>query len=133
MIKFNANKVKCNGVGGSGYQAAYQHKDSILSIVDEVVSKIGRDQLFNLAVELDPNCGYHTGRRFNSNEDLSTRLATGLGSYIFSELKSGELTEMYIGSLFNRLTYDEKQTLVADSARCCASADHWYEFEKEWD
>jgi hypothetical protein len=27
---------------------------------------------------------------------------------------------------------EEKVTLVADACRDCASADHWYTFEKDW-
>jgi hypothetical protein len=133
MKNFNAKEVKCNGIGGPGYQSAYQHKDAIRSIVEEVIDKIGRDKLMELAIELDPNDNYYSGRRFSSNEDLAIRLASGLGNYIFNEFQNEELTNLYIASLFSRLTYSEKQTLVADSARCCASADHWYEFEKEWD
>ena len=133
MKKFNAKEVNCNGIGGDGYQSAYQYKDTIISIVEEVVNKISRAKLMELAIELDPLRDYHTGRRFNSNENLATRLASGLGNYIFNEFQNEELTQMYIASLFERLTYSEKQTLVVNAARDCASADHWYEFEKEWD
>lgn len=132
-FKFNASEVKCNGVGGQGYQSAMKHKGSILNVVDEVVNTIGRERLYELVVASgDKYDDFYSGRRFNSNEELMYRLATGLGNYIYPKFNNDELTEMYLGAQLNMLSYEDKQTLVVDAARDCASADHWYTFEKEW-
>ena len=132
-FKFNAADVKANGVGGSGYQAVLKYRDAVHSIVDEVVNTIGRDRLYELAVASgDKHDDFYAGSRFNSNEDLTYRLVTSLAGYIWPKFKNDLLTEMYVGGLFARLSYDEKQILVVDAARDCAGADHWYTFEKDW-
>jgi hypothetical protein len=55
-----------------------------------------------------------------------------LANYIYPKFNNEVLTEMYVGGLFSRLTYEEKLILVVDAARDCAGADHWYTFEKDW-
>ena len=132
-FKFNAADVKANGIGGSGYQAVLKYRDSVRSIVDEVVNAIGRDKLYELAVDSGEKYDdFYAGSRFNSNEDLSYRLISSLASYIYPKFGNDQLTEMYVGALFSRLSFEEKQILVVDAARDCASADHWYTFEKDW-
>ena len=132
-FKFNAADVKANGIGGSGYQAVLKYRDSVRSIVDEVVNAIGRDKLYELTVASGEKYDdFYAGSRFNSNEDLSYRLISSLASYIYPKFGNDQLTEMYVGALFSRLSFEEKQILVVDAARDCASADHWYTFEKDW-
>ena len=106
-FKFNAADVKANGVGGSGYQAVLKYRGDVRSIVDEVVNTIGRDKLYELAVASgDKHDDFHAGSRFNSNEDLTYRLVTSLAGYIWPKFKNDLLTEMYVGGLFARLSYD---------------------------
>lgn len=132
MNKFNATEVKCNGVGGSGYQAALKHKEQISSIVKEVRESIGQEVIWKQILENDPIGDYHQGRRFLTEEDNMFRLVTGLGNYTYSYLESDELVEMHLGAILDNLTFEEKVILVVDACRDCASADHWYTFEKEW-
>lgn len=133
-FKFNASEVKCNGIGGEGYQCVMKHKQAVQSIVDEVVSTIGRDRLYELVVaSSEDHEDLYSGMRFNSNEDLMYRLVTGLAGYVYPKFNNAELTEMYVGAQLNMLSYDDKQTMVVEAARDCASADHWYTFEKQWD
>ena len=132
-FKFNASEVKCNGVGGAGYQGALKHFDAIKLIVDEVVNTIGRDELYTLAVASGEKYDdFYAGRRFNSNDDLAYRLVSGLARYASTKLEDDLLVEMYIGAQLKMLSYEDKQTMVVDAARDCASADHWYTFEKDW-
>lgn len=132
-FKFNATEVKCNGVGGSGYQGVLKHKEAVQSIVDEVVNTIGRDRLYELAVASGEKYDdFYAGRRFNSNEDLMYRLVSGIARYVSSKLENDLLIEMYVGAQLKMLSYEDKQTMVVDAARDCASADHWYTFEKDW-
>ena len=133
-FKFIASEVKCNGIGGSGYQSVMKYKGSLQSIVDEVVNTIGRERLYELAVASGEKYDdFYAGHRFNSNEDLMYRLASGLGNYIYPKFNQDALVEMYLGAQLNMLSYDDKQTMVVEAARDCASADHWYTFEKQWD
>jgi hypothetical protein len=45
----------------------------------------------------------------------------------------GLLIEGIIESWFDSLSASEIDILIQEGLRCCASADHWYTFEKEWD
>jgi hypothetical protein len=59
-------------------------------------------------------------------------LVTGIAGHVSSYLDSDELIEMHVGAVLNNLTIDEKVYMVLDALRDCASADHWYTFEKDW-
>ena len=131
MSKFKASEVKCNGVGGHGYQAVLKHKDEILEICQDVRDLIGIEKLWELAT-VEPNVDYHQGTRFNSVEDNAYRLITGIANHVSEYIPTSELIEMHVGAILPMLTMEEKVTLVADACRDCASADHWYTFEKDW-
>ena len=131
MEQFNYKKIKCNGVGGYGYQAVLKHKDAILEICQDVRDLIGIEKLWELAT-VDPNVDYHQGIRFNSVEDNAYRLITGIAKHTAEYMPNSELLEMHVGAILPMLTMEEKVTLVADACRDCASADHWYTFEKDW-
>lgn len=133
MKQFNALEVKCNGIGGYGYQAARKHNETILNIVNEVRDALGLEGIWQKIMELDNSYDYHQGRRFLDPESNATRLITGLGNYCHSYLESDELIEMHLGAILSNLTFEEKVILVVDACRDCAGADHWYTFEKEWD
>jgi len=131
MNKFNVNEVRCNGVGGSGYQAVLKHKDAIQEICQDVRDLIGIEKLWELATA-EPNVDYHQGTRFNSVEDNAYRLITGLASHVAEYIPTSELIEMHVGAILPMLTMDEKVYMVLDALRDCAGADHWYTFEKDW-
>jgi len=75
---------------------------------------------------------YHSGRRYNSVEDNAYRLVTGIARQVSSYLNDDLLIEMHVGAILDNLTIDEKVYMVLDALRDCASADHWYTFEKDW-
>jgi len=134
---FVAEEIKCNGIGGGGYQAALKSKSQIRSIVDRVQSEIGIDELKRLVIELNDNQKYpddlYWGTRFNSPEDITSRLISGLGSWSHSKLKNEHLVEMNVRFITETISLEDSITIVTEAARDCASADHWYTFEKEWD
>ena len=131
MNKFNVNEVRCNGVGGSGYQAVLKHKDAIQEICQDVRDLIGIEKLWELATA-EHDVDYHQGTRFNSVEDNTYRLVTGIANHVSEYIPTSELIEMHVGAILPMLTMEEKVTLVADACRDCAGADHWYTFEKDW-
>lgn len=135
MNQFNYKEIKCNGIGGSGYQAVLKHKDQIQSICQEVRDLLG-DRLWDKMIEhastIDTYTDYYAGRRYSEVEDNAYRLITGIAKHVSSYLNSDELIEMHVGAVLNNLTIDEKVYMVLDALRDCASADHWYTFEKDW-
>lgn len=135
MSKFNVNEVECNGVGGHGYQAVLKHKDQIQAICQEVRDLLGDklwDKMIKQASEVDTYTEYYAGSRYQGVEDNAYRLATGIAKHVSTYLKDDLLIEMHVGAVLNNLTIDEKVYMVLDALRDCASADHWYTFEKDW-
>ena len=59
-------------------------------------------------------------------------LITGIANYVSSYMPNDELIEMHVGAVLPMLTMDEKVYMVLDALRDCASADHWYTYEKDW-
>lgn len=135
MKQFNYKEIECNGVGGRGYQAVLKHKDQIQTICQEVRDLLG-DRLWEKMIEqaskVDSYGGYYAGSRYNRIDDNAYRLATGIAKQVSSYLDSDELIEMHVGAVLNNLTIDEKVYMVLDALRDCASADHWYTYEKDW-
>ena len=137
MEQFNYKKIECNGVGGYGYQAVQKHKDAIQEICQEVRDLLG-DTLWDKMIEHSKetgrydSLGYHAGRRFSNVEDNSYRLISGIAKHVYSYMQDDNLIEMHIGAILPMLTMDEKVYMVLDALRDCASADHWYTFEKDW-
>lgn len=135
MEQFNYKKIECNGVGGYGYQAVLKHKDQIQAICQEVRDLLGDklwDKMIKQASEVDTYTEYYAGPRYNGVEDNAYRLVTGIAKHVSTYLKDDLLIEMHVGAVLNNLTIDEKVYMVLDALRDCASADHWYTFEKDW-
>ena len=135
MEQFNYKKIECNGIGGRGYQAVLKHKDQIQAICQEVRDLLGDklwDKMIKQASEVDTYTEYYAGSRYSGVEDNAYRLVTGIARHVSSYLDSDELIEMHVGAILNNLTIDEKVYMVLDALRDCASADHWYTFEKDW-
>ena len=137
MEQFNYKKIECNGVGGYGYQAVQNHQDAIQEICQEVRDLLG-DTLWDKMMEhsketgRDDSLGYYAGRRFSDVEDNSYRLISGIAKHVYSYMQDDNLIEMHVGAILPMLTMDEKVYMVLDALRDCASADHWYTFEKDW-
>lgn len=135
MNQFNYKEIKCNGIGGRGYQAVLKHKDQIQAICQEVRDLLGDklwDKMIKQASEVDTYTEYYAGSRYQGVEDNAYRLVTGIAKHVSTYLKDDLLIEMHIGAVLNNLTIDEKVYIVLDALRDCASADHWYTFEKDW-
>jgi hypothetical protein len=135
MNQFNYKKIECNGIGGRGYQAVLKHKDQIQAICQEVRDLLGDklwDKMIKQASEVDTYTEYYAGSRYQGVEDNAYRLVTGIARHVSTYLKDDHLIEMHVGAILNNLTIDEKVYMVLDALRDCASADHWYTFEKDW-
>jgi len=92
------------------------------------------------------NDDHYLGRRYSTDRDVAIRIAGAIvknaaDQYVYSNMdrnsmeteQVGLLIEGIIESWFNSLSASEIDVLIQEGLRCCASADHWYTFEKEWD
>ena len=91
---------------------------------------------------------YHAGRRFNNNDDVVIRICSALSEAARKEYLDNKtslsrhnyisesdelLLQGIINSFIDSLSGREMDMIILDGLRDCASADHWYTFEKEWD
>jgi hypothetical protein len=98
-----------------------------------------KEEIFDMFTEGD----YHSGRRFNDDETVATRIYSALtreaidtyfDKRITINLMEHEalLMEGVIKSFVDSLSGREMDIIILDAMRDCASADHWYTFEKDW-
>jgi hypothetical protein len=96
------------------------------------------EEIFNMFPEGD----YYSGRRFNHDETVATRIYSALTceakNKYFSKSKHNIedhemlLLEGIIKSFVDSLSGREMDIIILDAMRDCASSDHWYTFEKDW-
>lgn len=93
--------------------------------------------------DMFPEGEYHSGSRFNNDRDITTRICSAItkqavGTHfphsLGMNLEDHEvlLMEGIIKSFVDSLSGSEMDTIILDGMRDCASADHWYTFEKDW-
>lgn len=129
---FKANEVQCDRIGGGGFQAAFKSMDLIKEMAIQVREELSLDQIWKMILEADPDGDYYRGSRFNHVDDVSSRVATGLGNWAYNKFENEELTEMYIRNILETINKEDATTIVVDAHRACARTDHWYTFEKDW-
>ena len=129
---FKASDVSCNGVGGAGYRSVMASKDLVEKIIRDVREQLGLDEIFNRITAADPSGEYYKGQRFLEEGAIVSRLITGIGNLLHSKFNDDLLVEMNAKHILETITNEDAITIVIDAHRDCASADHWYMFEKEW-
>jgi len=129
---FNADEVICNGVGGTYYQEAMESKDLILHLVTQVRDHLGEEVIFTMAQQKNKFGELYIGRRFSDPVAVTDRLATGLGAWANTQFNTAQEAAVGIRTFIETLSREDAITLVVEAHRECASADHWYTFEKQW-
>ena len=123
------SNIKCNGIG-----ATFQAKSSMPTI--QTAISLFRMRFNNGEIlEKMPDSDYYFGSRFNDDEAVALRICSSLVSESKIELRSddADLIEGYIKSFIDSLNGTEMDQLIIEGLRECASADHYYKFEKQWD
>lgn len=92
--------------------------------------------------DMFPEGNYYSGRRFNHDETVATRICSAITSEAYTTLFKKSmcnveeheelLLEGVIKSFVDSLSGREMDIIILDGMRDCASADHWYAFEKDW-
>lgn len=133
------DQIKCNGISYS-YPArlAAPTIETALSIFR---MRFNNSEIFEMFPKNDPD--FFAGRRFRDNEAVVTRIAAALTEaaaqeylkkpYHAIEETDIELLEMSILAFVESLRGSEMDKLLVEGLRDCASSDHWYTFEKQWD
>ena len=90
-------------------------------------------EIIEKLVQNNPKYDYYPGTRFSNNEAIAIRICSGLVELALNSDKQDNTIEENIESFVNSLSGTELDQIILEAMRDCASADHWYAFEKEWD
>lgn len=135
-FSFNPKMVKCNGSAyGNIYSAVARHQGKILQMVMNVRQELGLTEIMKLASSnhnVVKGDEFYMGERFNNPKDVTSRLITGIADYLAKQFDNPELIEMRALNVIETISKEDAIILVVDAHRDCASADHWYTFEKVW-
>ena len=133
--------IKANGIGW--HSPAHRIKSQLVTQIGLYKMRFTDKEIFSKFP--DEGWGYLQGRRYNTNEDVAVRIMSAIvdqarKEYIeengASDMSSDNmeiLLEGIITAWFETLSASEIDILITDGLRECASADHWYTYEKEWD
>ncbi len=132
-------QIKCNGI-------SYSYPARLAAPTIEIALSIFRmrfttEEIFDMFPKNDLD--FYAGRRFLDNETVVTRISSALTAAASAEYfkkSSHEINEndisvleMSILAFVESLSGSEMDKLLVEGLRDCASADHWYTFEKQWD
>ena len=142
QFEFNANDVKCNGnIGGAALILNKENNAKLTTFVNTHFMLTDKKALLE---ELDDsgmiNQRWYIGSRASSTEHLVHRIASGLVTYGLIKFgKFGgtykaqrEMAEMWANAQVNKMTAGEIITILEKALIDCATADHYYSFEKMW-
>ena len=130
--KFNVLDIKCNGAGGYSNLVSDENKNVIKTYVSVYRNVEDFTELVSQMSKTDQSDRYFYGSRCSSDAIITERITTALGEYSFQKLQDNELAEMWINSQIEMLNGKDMTILVKEALRDCASADHWYDFEKTY-
>lgn len=122
------SNIKCNGVGNT-----LSANSSIPSIQTAISLFRMRFDESEIIEKFPTNDDYYIGPRFTSDNTVALRIASALVKEAEKELRTNDLiiVEGYIAAFVNSLSGTEMDQLIIEGMRDCASADHWYTYEKQ--
>lgn len=131
--------IKCNGLTGGYGNATLNVQSTIQTAV--AVFRMRHDDIFSML----PHGEYHNGTRFSSDENVTNRICSALyeaasyditGKHWPAHNANEEQfvqTVLTIENFIENISGTDMDTLILEGMRDCASSDHWYTFEKQWD
>ncbi len=131
-LLIDAKLIKANGYSSLG-DIAQKHKAFVESAIALYRLRYDDKSILNSF----PADDYHLGSRFNSNDSVAERLLSAVASHIHyllhlaSNNEEAEASlELEIDHFFENVKGSDLDYLINDAMRDCASADHWYTYEK---
>lgn len=134
--------VKANGISfNPNYPEIQNYKSIIEAAVSVFRMRYDTNQILNMINEISSKDDYHFGHRFNDNSSVATRAISAVCSSAFNDIEYGnqpsaediETAKNNIIQFFETINGEKMDYLIIDAMRDCASADHWYTYEKQWD
>lgn len=122
---------KCNGVGNT--TPAKNVKPFIQTAISLYRLRNSSKEILEKIKQINPKGDYYPGPRFSDDESVTTRICSGLVELASNIDNPRNTIEENIESFVYSLTGPELDQIILEGMRDCASADHWYTFEKEWE
>lgn len=121
--------IKANGV--SYYTPAKSSIPTIETAIGLYKMRFTEDEILD---KFDQTDQFYPGIRFNDNHAVAIRIAAAITRTAISKAgtENDLILEGYIKAFVDSLSGSEMDIIILDGLSCCASADHWYTFEKEW-
>jgi hypothetical protein len=134
MKKIDVTKVHANGISGRN---PWPEVSRITPIIETALSvfrlRHSNEEIFENISKGDAYADLYAGTRFSNNDQVATRILSAVNEHAFTLTDNAEEAHQIIYDFFENISGKEMDTLIFDGLRCCASADHWYKFEKQWD
>jgi len=134
-FKFNVEEVVCNGITASAgstltkgnYQTltTFLKTHFMMSPPDIILEELNDSN----QIQSD----WIVGRRVKDIDTVITRMVSGMFNYAQTKFNNAELSGMWINSQIKMMTAKDIITIMEKALIDCATADHWYTFEKEWE
>ena len=141
-LTFNPKDVKCNGsIGGCAVTLTKENEEKVKSCIDghfSLVDKFTAIKNLEIAGKIDTD--WVIGSRAESTQQLFCRMVSGLISYGLKVAgrKGGtykaqrEFADVWTNQQVQNMNTIDLVTILESALIDCASADYYYEFEKEW-
>jgi hypothetical protein len=126
----NIKDFKCNGVGPNS--SANIVKPFIETAVSLYRLRNSPWETIEKLKQKYPGDDYHIGLRFLDDLKVTDRICSGLVELASNNANLQHTIEENIESFVYLLSGSEIDQIILEGMRDCASADHWYAFEKEW-
>lgn len=133
-FKFIAADVVCNGISIGAKSVLTEENYQTLSTFLKTHFMMSPQSVIleelNDSGQIQSN--WMVGRRVRSVDDIITRMVSGMFTYAQTKFEKRELSEMWINSQIKMMTAADIITILEKALIDCATADHWYTYEKDW-
>ena len=134
-FKFNASEVKCNGVYAGSMGILNEEDRSILRTFLKTHFMMSPPEV--ILNELNDSGliedRWIVGSRVNNIDAIMSRMLSGLLEYAIDKFDGNStLAEMWINAQVKMMTAKEIITIMESALIDCATADHWYTYEKQY-
>jgi hypothetical protein len=134
-------QIKCNGSSFAGPVESSKHL--LLTSIKLFRMRFSTEDIMS-KIEAIQTDDYYFGTRCGNDDTVYHRLASAITreavKELYPEFQNYSMQpdqilvlEGFIKAFTESLSGSEMDALIIDAFRDCASADHWYKFEKQWD
>lgn len=141
-FKFNVEEVSCNGIiGGCATVLSTENHNKLKTFINTHFMMTPKEVILQELEDSNLIEGrWMIGKRTQDTDQIINRVVSGLLTYGLHKFGQNggtykahrELSEMWINAQVHMMTAQQIINLTEKALIDCASADHWYTYEKEW-